>query len=86
MEEQFTKLSPLTIIILLQVAQIAWGFFKNSAKDLRDNTHAVIQLKVQMETLIDKVKSIPELEKDVNQLGSAMREMRSHMANGGKKQ
>lgn len=84
--EDIAKMGPLTIIIALQVAQMVWSMvFKNSAKDLRDNTHAIIQLKVQMEVLIDKVKTIPELEKDVNQLGSAMRELRAHIYNGNKK-
>ena len=84
--EDLAKLGPLTIIIGLQLAQMVWSMiFKSSAQDLRDNTHAIIQLKVQMEVLIDKVKSIPELEKDVNQLGSAMRELRAHVYNGNKK-
>jgi len=79
-----TLLGPITggiiVLVITQVAQVIWAIVKGGTKDLRDNTHAIIQLQVEMKHAIEKLSSIPEMQNDINGLGSAMREMRAQFA------
>jgi hypothetical protein len=59
-------------IIILQVAVVAF-FLKEQAKALKENTHAVIRLSAQLEFVLEEVHKIPEIQSDLNKLGSKLR-------------
>jgi len=80
---ELAKLGPFLVLVLLQIGLIVFLIVRNNSKDLRDNTHAVIQLQVEMKNCIEKLSGIPELRRDVDGLGSALREMRAQLSNRG---
>jgi len=76
---ELQKIHPIWILVLLQMAMLIILFLRSNAKELKDNTHAVIALQVEMRNAIEKLTAIPQLQKDMNGIGAAMREMKDRL-------
>lgn len=79
------KLS-LGVIVFFALKEL-WGLFKNDKKEsgkvmqehtkaTQENTLSIVRLQVQIEMLLKAVEALPELRKDLDNVGGIVREMR----------
>lgn len=79
------KLHPIWILVLLQLVMLAVVFLRSNAKELKDNTHAVIALQIEMRNAIEKLSSVPQMKEDIHKIGASLREMRARLEAATKK-
>jgi hypothetical protein len=82
------NLLALEWVMILFLGGIVIHFLKKKDKSieehdraLKENTFALIKVSVQLENVVKQIEKIPELEKDIANLGASIRSMRNGSSN-----